>query len=441
MSSLQLWSCSGLCWGCWHGVHCQGTRACWSSLGNTMMLLHGRESRVRLGSPSPAKESPSPSPSTVLFILHPALSGFCRSKPHLCHCSSEEMQLPAPPAPSWLASRCVPGSQTSPPQSLLARIILGVLQCPRMLSLSLSQTRERLSSSHPPSTHYMRLISLPKTKGLFKRGLQRWPGSQAAREQEQRKEGRNRGETVCHGLPVPGMVLCTGLTERGPKDPEVETWGGTEADSQQLALRGCRPQHATPSCSLWSVLAPRQTYLHLSLPPMLLFTLYSASTVPISRVGQRNQDEYDVCLILPTQLYVYGSAVEKPEIAALPESPELQPGGAPALWMLQTGCSHAETPRLVLVSGTNHPFSFEELWMGENPHVTITNLVAVIKASLGHLVFSRDTLTTGKTDEQSHTLCDALTGKPVTKAAASKIHGLQATLCVCDCSPNVLCNK
>lgn len=116
MSSLQLWSCSGLCWGCWHGVHCQGTRACWSSLGNTMMLLHGRESRVRLGSPSPAKESPSPSPSTVLFILHPALSGFCRSKPHLCHCSSEEMQLPAPPAPSWLASRCVPGSQTSPPQ-------------------------------------------------------------------------------------------------------------------------------------------------------------------------------------------------------------------------------------------------------------------------------------------------------------------------------------
>lgn len=23
--------------------------------------------------------------------------------------------------------------------------------------------------------------------------------------------------------PVPGMVLCTGLTERGPKDPEVET--------------------------------------------------------------------------------------------------------------------------------------------------------------------------------------------------------------------------
>lgn len=22
---------------------------------------------------------------------------------------------------------------------------------------------------------------------------------------------------------VPGMVLCTGLTERGPKDPEVET--------------------------------------------------------------------------------------------------------------------------------------------------------------------------------------------------------------------------
>lgn len=79
--------------------------------------------------------------------------------------------------------------------------------------------------------------------------------------------------------------------------------------------------------------------------------------------------------------------------------------------------------------------------MGENPHVTITNLVAVIKASLGRLVFSRDTLTTGKTDEQSHTLCDALTGKPVTKAAASKIHGLQAALCVCDCSPNVLCNK
>lgn len=24
-------------------------------------------------------------------------------------------------------------------------------------------------------------------------------------------------------FPVPGMVLCTGLTERGPKDPEVET--------------------------------------------------------------------------------------------------------------------------------------------------------------------------------------------------------------------------
>lgn len=84
--------------------------------------------------------------------------------------------------------------------------------------------------------------------------------------------------------------------------------------------------------------------------------------------------------------------------------------------------------------------------MGENPHVTITNLVAVIKASLGHLVFSRDTLTTGNVlfrmpDEQRHTLCDALTGKPVTKAAALKIHGLQAALCVRDGSPNVLCNK
>lgn len=41
---------------------------------------------------------------------------------------------------------------------------------------------------------------------------------------------------VSQGLPVPGMVLCTGLTERGPKDPEVETWRGTEANGKQLSL-------------------------------------------------------------------------------------------------------------------------------------------------------------------------------------------------------------
>lgn len=93
---------------------------------------------------------------------------------------------------------------------------------PRTLSLSLFQPRERLSSSYPLSTHYVGLISLPQTKGLFKRGLWRWPGSQAAGEQEEEVR-KNEGETVWHGLPVPGMVLCTGLTERGPKDPEVET--------------------------------------------------------------------------------------------------------------------------------------------------------------------------------------------------------------------------
>lgn len=42
------------------------------------------------------------------------------------------------------------------------------------------------------------------------------------------------------------MVLCTGLTERGPKDPEVETWAGTEAGSEQLALRGDKSHPATP---------------------------------------------------------------------------------------------------------------------------------------------------------------------------------------------------
>lgn len=34
---------------------------------------------------------------------------------------------------------------------------------------------------------------------------------------------------------------------------------------------------------------------------------------------------------------------------------------------------------------TNSPISFEELFTGKNSHVTITNLVAVIKANLGHL--------------------------------------------------------
>lgn len=51
---------------------------------------------------------------------------------------------------------------------------------------------------------------------------------------------------VSQGLPVPGMVLCTGLTERGPKDPEVETWRETEANSKQLALWGYTSQNATP---------------------------------------------------------------------------------------------------------------------------------------------------------------------------------------------------
>lgn len=84
--------------------------------------------------------------------------------------------------------------------------------------------------------------------------------------------------------------------------------------------------------------------------------------------------------------------------------------------------------------------------MGENSQVTISNLVAAIKASLGHLLFNHDTLTTGNTlfrmtDEQRHTLYNAFTGKLFTKATALKIHGLQAAFCVCDCRPNVLCNK
>lgn len=63
-----------------------------------------------------------------------------------------------------------------------------------------------------------------------------WPNPDPEMEESgitgQRKEGRE----VSQGSPVPGMVLCTGLTERGPKDPEVETWAGTEAGSEHLAL-------------------------------------------------------------------------------------------------------------------------------------------------------------------------------------------------------------
>lgn len=218
MSSLQLWSCSGLCWGCWHGVHCQGTRACWSSLGNTMMLLHGRESRVRLGSPSPAKESPSPSPSTVLFVLHPALSGFCRSKPHLCHCSSEEMQLPAPPAPSWLASRCVPGSQTSPPQSLLARIILGVLPCPGCFPcLCPRQEKTQLFSS---PIHPLHEANFPAPN---QRSIQEGPAEVAWKPSSKRARaeegGKEQGRDSLSRLTCPRHGAVHRVDREGPQGP------------------------------------------------------------------------------------------------------------------------------------------------------------------------------------------------------------------------------
>lgn len=151
-------------------------RACWSSLGNTMMLLRGRESRVRLGSPF------CPSPSCLLL---PPCAG----------------------VPSF--GSLVYGSQTSAPQW----DYLGGVSTAGKLSMALIQPRERLCSSHTPQT----TLCWATSPGLS------WPGSQVAREQEQRREGRNGSEVVCQGLPVPGMVLCTGLTERGPKDPEVET--------------------------------------------------------------------------------------------------------------------------------------------------------------------------------------------------------------------------
>lgn len=90
------------------------------------------------------------------------------------------------------------------------------------------------------------------------------------------KGQREEGKEVSQGSPVPGMVLCTGLTERGPKEPEVETWAGTEAGSEHWALREdkshpagfsvstghCeRINHIVPLLShpFWGVLAPRDT--------------------------------------------------------------------------------------------------------------------------------------------------------------------------------------
>lgn len=56
--------------------------------------------------------------------------------------------------------------------------------------------------------------SLARAKDLVKIILtQKWRA-------QGEEEGGKGGFPVS---PVPGMVLCTGLTERGPKDPEVET--------------------------------------------------------------------------------------------------------------------------------------------------------------------------------------------------------------------------
>lgn len=79
-----------------------------------------------------------------------------------------------------------------------------------------------------------------------------------------------------------------------------------------------------------------------------------------------------------------------------------------------------------MVLGTNNPFSFREFSMGENSQVTMSNLVAAIKASLGLLLFNHDTLTTSNTlfrttDEQRHTLYNSFTWKLFTKATTLKL--------------------
>lgn len=78
------------------------------------------------------------------------------------------------------------------------------------------------------------------------------------------------------------------------------------------------------------------------------------------------------------------------------ENPEVIKQKPSEIQLLALGCSQPETSQLTRVFDTSNLFSCREFLVGENPQVTISNLVAAIKASLEHLLFDHAALTEGK---------------------------------------------